>query len=74
MTRWLFTLWFILLGDIGTGKTSLVKRLVSDTFLNHYKSTIGVDFGIKKMEVDGRPVTLHLWDIAGNHFFNISSK
>jgi len=55
----------LVVGDIGTGKTSLVKRLVSDTFVPHYKSTIGVDFAVKKLDVNGKQVSLHLWDIAG---------
>ena len=58
-----------ILGDIGTGKTSIVKQLVHSIFSEHYKSTIGVDFGLKKVIMDDKTYGLHLWDIAGQERF-----
>ena len=37
----------LILGDSGTGKTSLVRRSVHDFFTDGYRSTIGVDFSLK---------------------------
>lgn len=55
----------IVVGDIGTGKTSYIKRFVDGSYSVHYKSTIGVDFSHKKITLDGSVISLQLWDIAG---------
>ena len=52
-------------GDIGTGKTSFVKKLVHDIFSIHYKATIGVDFATKMKKVGADTFRLQFWDIAG---------
>jgi len=51
----------MVVGDIGVGKTSFVRRLVHNIFSIHYKATIGVDFGMKVVQGICR---LQLWDIA----------
>lgn len=52
-------------GDQAVGKSSLVMRLVKDKFLPQVQSTLGVDFHVKTMNVDGRNVAIQLWDTAG---------
>lgn len=59
----------IIIGDPGVGKSSLLVRFTDDTFHESYISTIGVDFRIKTVEVDGLKIKLQIWDTAGQDRF-----
>lgn len=60
----------IILGDAGVGKTSLLKQYVNKQFSYQYKATIGADFLMKEIIIDGQVVQLQLWDTAGQEKFH----
>lgn len=58
-----------LVGAFAVGKTSLVRRYVESVFDEKYLTTVGVKIDRKPVTVDGRDVTLVIWDIAGEDAF-----
>lgn len=46
----------VLIGDCGTGKTCVVQRFKNGTFVEKHGNTIGVDFSMKTVMVDGKKV------------------
>ena len=54
-----------MVGQFGVGKTSLVRCFVDSIFDERYLTTIGVKIDRKDVSVDGKSLTLMLWDLAG---------
>jgi small GTP-binding protein len=54
-----------MVGATGVGKTSLVRRFVESIFDDRYQTTIGVKIDKKRIQVEGREVTLVIWDLGG---------
>jgi len=59
----------ILLIDSGVGKSCLLLRFADDSWTETHISTIGVDFKIKTLEIDGKTVKLQIWYTAGQERF-----
>lgn len=56
-------------GDGGVGKTTLLNRYLTGLFKDDSGITIGVDFHLKKLEIDGKRISLQIWDFAGEDRF-----
>ncbi|WVR06004.1 hypothetical protein IAU60_003032 [Kwoniella sp. DSM 27419] len=61
----------LLIGDSSVGKSSLLLRFTDDEFLSDEETaaTIGVDFKVKSIELDGSKYKLSIWDTAGQERF-----
>ncbi|MHA2203636.1 MAG: Rab family GTPase, partial [Candidatus Hodarchaeales archaeon] len=58
-----------LLGDGGVGKTSLRERFLGKGFQSGYILTIGADFAVQNLEIDGTQYKFQIWDLAGQQRF-----
>ncbi|XP_068651849.1 ras-related protein RABD1-like [Aristolochia californica] len=59
----------LLIGDSSVGKSCLLLRFADDSYVDSYISTIGVDFKIRTVELDGKTIKLQIWDTAGQERF-----
>jgi small GTP-binding protein len=59
----------LIVGDSGVGKSSILLRYTSETFTTNYIATIGIDFKLKKIVIDGKDYKLQIWDSAGQERF-----
>jgi small GTP-binding protein len=65
---------FIIAGDSGVGKTSIISRLVDGTFSDSMQTTLGVEFKKYEIETTTEKATLQIWDTAGQERFRAVSK
>jgi len=59
----------LLIGDSGVGKSCLLLRFSDDAFTPSFITTIGIDFKIRTVELDGKRIKLQIWDTAGQERF-----
>lgn len=55
----------VLIGDSGVGKSNLLSRFTTNEFNMESKSTIGVEFATRTIEVEGKKIKAQIWDTAG---------
>ena len=59
----------VVVGQAGVGKSCLLTRYVEAIFPEEHYSTIGVEYKIKTLKIDGNWVKLQMWDTAGQERF-----
>uniref|UniRef100_A0A673C1V4 Ras-related protein Rab-15 n=1 Tax=Sphaeramia orbicularis TaxID=375764 RepID=A0A673C1V4_9TELE len=64
----------LMLGDSGVGKTSMLRRFTESEFDSSHISTIGIDFKMKTLEIDGVKVRVQIWDTAGQERYQTITK
>ncbi|XP_042562180.1 ras-related protein Rab-15-like [Clupea harengus] len=64
----------MLLGDSGVGKTCLLWRFTDGDFHPSHISTIGIDFKMKTLDIDGTRVRVQIWDTAGQERYQTVTK
>lgn len=55
----------IIIGDTGVGKTNILLRFCENNYVISHLTTIGIDFKIKMMEIEGKRIKMQIWDTAG---------
>lgn len=55
----------IIIGDTGVGKSCLLNRYLENKFNALTKHTVGVEFGMRYINVNQKRIKLQIWDTAG---------
>jgi len=59
----------LIVGESSVGKTSLLIRFNEGNFYTSQRTTIGVDYKAKEIDIDGETIKLQIWDTAGQERF-----
>ncbi|XP_062862666.1 ras-related protein Rab-19-like [Trichomycterus rosablanca] len=59
----------ILIGDTNVGKTCIIQRFKTGLFSERQQNTIGVDFTVRTLNIEGKRVKMQVWDTAGQERF-----
>ena len=59
----------LILGDSSVGKTSLLLQYADGYFPTIYVATIGIEYKVKKININGADINLQIWDTAGEERF-----
>ncbi|KAI6654592.1 Ras-related protein Rab-11A-like [Oopsacas minuta] len=55
----------VLIGDSGVGKSNILSRFTRNEFDLESKTTIGVEFATRSIQIDSKKIKAQIWDTAG---------
>ena len=64
----------VFIGDSGVGKTCIISRFTQGIFENNVNSTRGASYSNKIIDVNGTPLSLDIWDTAGQETYKSLTK
>ncbi|KAH0789714.1 ras-related protein Rab-8B [Histomonas meleagridis] len=64
----------LIIGESAVGKSCLLLRFAEDKFNENFLTTIGIDFKVRHVEINGTKVKLQIWDTAGQEKFRTITK
>ncbi|XP_072782341.1 dnaJ homolog subfamily C member 27 isoform X1 [Taeniopygia guttata] len=59
----------ISMGNAEVGKSCIIKRYCEKRFVPKYLATIGIDYGVTKVQIRDREIKVNIFDMAGHPFF-----
>ena len=60
---------YIIIGDSSVGKSNILLKYAHNQFKPEYQLTIGVEFGAKNIDINGKTYRIQIWDTAGQENF-----
>jgi small GTP-binding protein len=64
-----YLLKYVIIGDSGVGKSNMLLRYIYNSFSEEFKTTVGVEFGAKNIEINKMIYRIQIWDTAGQENF-----
>ena len=64
----------LIIGNSSVGKSCMLARYSEGEFPEGQKATIGIDFKLRQLDIDGRLVKLQIWDTAGQEKFRTITR
>ena len=64
----------ISVGDVEVGKSCLIKRYCEGSFVSDYITTIGIDYGVKKVPFNDCQVCINIFDLSGDDDYKVVRK
>ncbi|KAM8952614.1 dnaJ homolog subfamily C member 27 isoform 1-T1 [Pelodytes ibericus] len=55
--------------EVGKVRSCIIKRYCEKRFVPKYQTTIGIDYGVTKVQIRDREIKVNIFDMAGHPFF-----